>query len=69
MTGRPAAERTMRFALVAIRHWWLKVTSSSVSSSWHSMAGPSTVTMGSCGKMGMPSSMAQILQCSLKLAR
>ena len=40
-----------------------------VSSSWHSMAGPSTVTIGSCGKIGMPSSMAQMLQCSLKLAR
>ena len=59
----------MRLDLVATRHWWLKVTSSSVSSSWHSMEGPSTVTMGSWGKMGVPSGMAQMLQCRVKLRR
>ena len=60
MTGRPAAERTMRFALVAIRHWWLRQRSTKVSINCAWMAGARTVRMGSPGKMGVPSGAAQI---------
>ena len=69
ITGRPLAARTMRLVFVQMRLWWLKVTSSSVSISCASMAGPSTVTMGSLGKMGVPSSTAQTLQWKEKWRR
>jgi hypothetical protein len=59
----------MRLALVAIRLWWLMVSSVNVSMSWASMAGARTVTTGSRGKMGVPSGMAQMSPVNRKSAR
>ena len=57
----------MRLALVAIRLWWLTHSSTMVSTNWAWMAGPRTVTMGSPGKMGVPSGMAHTSQENCKI--
>ena len=69
MTARPCAARQMRLAFVAIRLWWLMVSRIIVSTNCAWMTGPRTVTIGSEGKIGVPSGMAQTSQTNLKWRR
>ena len=59
----------MRLALVAMRLWWLMVSSKKVSSSWAWMAGARIIIIGSRGKTGVPSGMAQTSPVNLKRRR
>ena len=67
-TGACAA-RQMRAALVAINVSNPTQLSSAVSSSWHSMMGPVTRTIGSCGNTAVPSRTASMSTDSLKSRR
>ena len=69
MTGLPFAARTMRLALVAIILWWLMHKSTIVSMNCACITGPLTVTIGSCGKIGVPSGTAQTSQVKVKCSK
>ena len=68
-TARPSAARTILFALVAIRDWWLMVSSRRVSIICACAAGALTVTIGSPGKIGVPSGTAYTSPVNLKSLR
>ena len=59
----------MRFALVAMRLWWLMHSKIIVSMNWASITGPRTVMIGSPGKIGVPSGIIQTSQEKVKSRR
>ena len=59
----------MRLALVAMSVWWLMVRRIMVSTNCACTMGPATVTIGSPGKMGVPSGTAHTSHSNLKWDR